>query len=164
MTDDGSSGDGTSDASPSPAAVVDDIDQPVLLFDGVCTLCNTSIRAIVRLDGDGRILFAPLQSEVGAELLDRVGMDEEYFESLVLVEPDEEGWEATTKSTAVLQVCRYLDGPLPLLWPLVYVPGSVRDSLYDVVAEYRYQVFGKKDECPIPPEHIRQRFLERSLA
>lgn len=160
-------GDGSgvsADGDPSPAAVVDTLDQPVLLFDGVCNLCNASVRAIVRLDGEGRIRFAPLQSDVGAELLARVGMDGEYFESLVLVEPAEDGWRARTKSTAVLTLCRYLDGPLPLLWPLVYVPRRLRDGLYDLVADYRYQVFGKKEECPVPSERLREQFVERSLA
>lgn len=148
------------DSDRDPAAIVDGIDRPVLLFDGVCNLCNRSVRTIVRLDRDGEILFAPLQSAVAAELLDRVGLDPDYFDSVVLVE---EG-RAYTKSTAVLRVCRRLDGPVPLLYPLVYLPEPVRDAVYDLVAEYRYRVFGRQDECPVPEERVRERFLERSLA
>ena len=148
------------DAARDPAAVVDDIQRPVLLFDGVCNLCHASIRAIVRLDGEGEILFAPLQSGVGRELLERHGLAADYFDSVVLLEDG----EAYTKSTAVLRVCRHLDGPVPLVYPLIYLPERLRDAVYDFVAEYRYRVFGKKDECSVPEEHVRERFLERSLA
>ncbi len=146
-------------SSKSTAGVVDDIDRPVLLFDGVCNLCHASIRAVVRLDAEGRILFAPLQSEVGSELLERQGLSPDYFDSVILIEGDDH----YTKSTAVLRVCRYLDGPVPLLYPLVYLPRGLRDRIYDLVAEYRYEIFGRKDACSVPEEHVRERFLERSL-
>lgn len=150
----------SSDSDDSPADIVDRIDRPVLLFDGVCNLCHSSIRAIVRLDAEGTVLFAPLQSEIGRELLDRQGLSRDYFDSVVLVEGDEH----YTKSTAALRVCRYLDGPVPLVYPLVFLPQRFRDWVYDIVAEYRYEVFGTKDECSVPEEHVRERFLERSLA
>jgi len=151
---------GAASADRDPATVVDGIDRPVLLFDGVCNLCHAGIRAIVRLDAEGEILFAPLQSDVGRELLDRQGLSTDYFDSMVLVEGDSH----YTKSTAVLRVCRYLDGPFPLVYPLVYLPRRLRDTVYDLVAEYRYGVFGRKDECTVPEPHVRERFLERSLA
>jgi predicted DCC family thiol-disulfide oxidoreductase YuxK len=111
------------------------------------------------------VLFAPLQSDVGTELLDRSGMDADYFDSVVLVERDEDGeWQAYTKSTAVLRTCRYLDGPVPLAYPLVYVPERLRNVAYDLVADYRYRIFGRKDECTVPEPEVRERFLERSLA
>ena len=147
------------DTDRDPAEIVDDIDRPVLLFDGVCNLCHGTIRAIVKLDAEGKILFAPLQSDVGTELLSRIGLDADYFDSVVLIEAG----EAYTKSTAVLRTCRYLDGPVPLLYPLVYVPERVRDLAYDLVAKYRYRIFGKKDECTVPDPEIRRRFVERSL-
>ena len=158
--------DAPTDSDRSPAAIVDGIDRPVLLFDGVCNLCNASIRAIVRLDAEGEILFAPLQSDVATELLDRVGMDRDYFDSVVLVEgpTGTDEWETYTKSDAIFRVCRKLDGPVPLVYPLVYLPKRLRDGVYDVVALHRYQVFGKQVECPVPPDHIRRRFVERSLA
>jgi predicted DCC family thiol-disulfide oxidoreductase YuxK len=152
------------DTDRPPSDIVDDIDRPVLLFDGVCNLCHGTIRAIVKLDAEGEILFAPLQSDVGTELLDRLGMDADYFDSVVLVERDADEWTAYTKSTAVLRTCRYLDGPVPLLYPLVYVPERVRDVAYDLVAKYRYRIFGKKDACTVPDPAIRRRFVERSLA
>ena len=142
-----------------PAEIADSIDRPVLLFDGVCNLCNASLRAIVRLDGEGEIRFAPLQSDIAAELLERAGMDADYFDSVVLVEDG----TAYTKSEAILRVCRKLDGPVPLVYPLRYLPKRLRDGAYDLLADYRYRVFGKKAECPIPPAPLRERFVERSL-
>ena len=139
---------------------VEDVDRPVLLYDGVCNLCNWSIRAIVRLDAEGEILFAPLKSVVGRELLERAGLEADYFDSLVLVEDG----AAYTKSTAVLRVCRRLDGPVPLLYPLVYLPERLRDRAYDLLAEYRYRIFGRKETCPVPAERVRERFVERMLA
>lgn len=168
----GTTSDAAADTDRPPEAIVDDIDRPVLLFDGVCNLCHGTIRAIVKLDEDGEFLFAPLQSDVGTELLDRAGMDPDYFDSVVLVEPrgtpsgsrDGGDWEVYTKSTAILRVCRRLDGPVPLLYPLIHVPEDVRDTAYDLVGEYRYRIFGTKDECEVPEPEIRRRFLERSLA
>jgi len=147
------------DSTRDPAAIVDDIDRPVLLFDGVCNLCNGAVRFIVRFDREGTFRFAPLQSPVGRELLDRHDLPTEGFETFVLVEGD----TAYTKSTAALRVARRLDGPWPLLYPLVYVPERVRDAVYDFVAARRYRAFGRTDECQVPPPEIRERFAERSL-
>jgi predicted DCC family thiol-disulfide oxidoreductase YuxK len=169
--DDGTDAGDALDDDRAPAEVVDDIDRPVLLFDGVCNLCNGTIRAVVRLDRDGAVLFAPLQSDVGEELLERVALSTEYFDSVVLAEPpgtgaatQKGGWTASTKSEAVLRVCRWLDGPVPLLSVLAYLPEDLRDGVYDLVAEHRYRIFGRQDECPIPDERTRERFVERSLA
>ncbi|WP_136716111.1 thiol-disulfide oxidoreductase DCC family protein [Halorientalis salina] len=144
-----------------PAAIVDDLDRPVLLFDGVCNLCNGFVRFIVRFDAAGTVRFAPLQSAVADELLDRYDLEPEGegFETVVLIEDG----EAYTKSTAALRVARRLDGPWPLAYPLVYLPERFRNGVYDLVARYRYRVFGRKDECPMPDPELRERFVERSL-
>ncbi|WP_226010612.1 thiol-disulfide oxidoreductase DCC family protein [Halomicrobium salinisoli] len=146
-------------ADRDPAAVVDDVDRPVLLFDGVCNLCNALVRFVVRFDAEGRFLFAPLQSDVGREFLRRHGRPTEDFDTMVLVE-DGECYE---KSTAALRTFRYLDGPWPLLYPMSYLPVGLRDRVYDLVAENRYRIFGKKEECPVPEPEIRERFANRTL-
>ncbi|MFB6179733.1 MAG: thiol-disulfide oxidoreductase DCC family protein [Halorientalis sp.] len=151
----------TGESTRDPAAVVDDLDQPVLLFDGVCNLCNGFVRFVVRFDDDGRYRFAPLQSAVAEELLAHYGLDpdDDSFDTVVLVDDG----AVYTKSTAALRVARHLDGPWPLAYPFVYLPESLRDGVYDLVARYRYRVFGRKDECPMPEPELRERFLERSL-
>jgi predicted DCC family thiol-disulfide oxidoreductase YuxK len=142
-----------------PAAVVDDLDQPILLFDGVCNLCNGFVRFVVKFDAAGTFLFAPLQSDVGQALLARHDFATEEFDTVVLVEDG----EYYTKSTAALTVLRQLDGPWPLLYPAIYLPRRVRDRLYEFVADHRYQVFGKKDACPVPEPELRERFATRTL-
>jgi predicted DCC family thiol-disulfide oxidoreductase YuxK len=139
--------------------VVDGVDGPVVLFDGVCNLCNGFVRFVVRFDESGTFQFAPLQSPVGEELLRRHGHPPDEFDSVVLVEGD----GAYTRSTAALRVLRRLDGPWPLLAPLLAVPPSLRDPVYDLVARYRYRLFGRTDECQVPPPAVRERFAERAL-
>lgn len=145
--------------APAPETVVDDLDQPVILFDGVCNLCNGFVRFVVRYDSRGRFAFAPLQSAVGEELLERHGLDTESFDSVVLVDGD----RYYEKSDAALRILGRLDGPWPLAWPFLYLPRFVRDAAYDLVADYRYRIFGKKAECPIPDPEVRERFTERAL-
>ena len=161
-SDSGSTGNGGESGEtgePGPAEVVDDLDHPVLLFDGVCNLCNGFVRFTVKFDAEGTFRFAPLQSPVGQEILDRHDMDTEEFDSVVLVEAE----GVSTHSTAALKVMRELDGPWPLLYPLVYLPKVLRDGVYDLVARYRYRVFGRKESCPMPEPEVRERFTERAL-
>ena len=151
--------DASDDTVGDPEAIIENLDRPVLLFDGVCNLCNGIVRFVIRFDASGEFLFAPLQSDVGQALLDRHGLPTDDFDSFVLVD----GGEYYTKSTAALKTARRLDGPWPLLAPLLSLPEGVRDAVYDFVADHRYQVFGKKDECPVPAPETRERFADRRL-
>jgi len=151
--------DSDTDGSTVDIEVLLDDDHPILLFDGVCNLCNGAVRFIIRFDAAGAFRFAPLQSAVGQALLAHYDRPTEDFDSFVLIEDG----DIATKSTAALRVARRLDGPWPLLYPLIYVPEDVRDRVYDLVAEYRYRVFGRKDECPIPEPEIRDRFADQRL-
>jgi predicted DCC family thiol-disulfide oxidoreductase YuxK len=141
------------------ATLVDDLDSPVVLFDGVCNLCNSFVRLVVRHDEAGVFRFAPLQSDIGQELLERHGLETAEFDSVVLVEAG----ECYTKSTAALRVCRRLDFPLSLLGPFLALPKVVRDPVYDLIATHRYRLFGKSDECQLPDPEVRERFTERAL-
>lgn len=133
-------------------------DHPVVLFDGVCNLCTGAVQFIVPRDADGTLRFAPLQSDVGADLLAECGLDPEARESIVLVEDG----ECFRKSGAALRIAAHLDGAWPLLRHLVVVPRPIRDAVYDVVARYRYDVFGRKDRCMVPSDDLRDRFLATS--
>ncbi|WP_277553346.1 thiol-disulfide oxidoreductase DCC family protein [Halobaculum limi] len=146
-------------ATADPLADVDPERHPVILFDGVCNLCHRSIRFLVRYDHAGVFRFAPLDSPVGQALLREHDLPTADHESFVLI--DSEG--AHQKSTAALRVARGLGLPWSLAWALRAVPRSVRDTLYDLVAEYRYDVFGKKDACEVPEPEVRERFAERAL-
>ena len=128
---------------------------PIVLYDGVCGLCDRSVQLILRNDRRGRFRFAALQSETGRALLEKFGLSPEALDSVVLVE----GAHAWRKSRAALRIARRMDAPWPLLWPLVVVPRPVADFFYNLVAKHRYRIFGKLDACMIPPPEVRARFL-----
>ncbi len=127
----------------------------ILLYDGVCGLCNRTVQWILRRDRDGAMRFAALDSAVGREAL-RLLPTLSGVDSVILLHRD----GAWVKSTAVLELARYVGGTWKLALLGYLLPRPVRDWMYDVVARYRYRVFGRFESCPLPaPEH-RQRFLE----
>lgn len=128
---------------------------PIVLYDGVCGLCDRSVQLILRNDRRGRFRFAALQSQAGRALLEKFGLPPEALDSVVLVEGD----QAWRKSRAALRIARRMDAPWPLLWPLRIVPRPLADWTYDLVAKNRYRIFGKRDACMIPPPEVRARFL-----
>lgn len=130
-------------------------DKPIVLFDGVCNLCNASVNRIIDRDPGDTFRFAALQSEVGRSLAAEHGIDADRLGSLVLIEDG----QAYVRSTAALRIARRLNGPLRLLWPLVIVPAPLRDLVYRLVANNRYRLFGKRDRCRLPTEQDRARFL-----
>jgi predicted DCC family thiol-disulfide oxidoreductase YuxK len=131
-------------------------DRPVLLFDGVCNLCNGLVQWVIERDPEGRFRFAALQSDAGQRLLETHDLPTEDFDTFVLVD----GEEYYTKSTAALRVLRGLGVPYSLLYPAVAVPRFVRDRVYDFVADRRYGWFGKRESCMMPDESLESRFLE----
>lgn len=128
----------------------------IILFDGVCKFCNGSVNVIIRHDKHDRFKFAPLQSAAGIALLKRFDLDTEKMDSFVLID---EG-NVYMKSTAVLRVLRFLGFPYNLLYAGIIVPAALRDQLYNWFAKNRYRWFGKKDQCMVPDERIRKKFLE----
>lgn len=130
-------------------------DHPVLLFDGVCNLCNGLVRFLVRRDPAGRIRYASLQSEAGQALLARAGLPEDP-DTVVLVEGD----RAYTKSAAVVRVAELLGWPYRLLRVARLLPRRLRDAGYDVVAANRYDWFGRRERCMVPDDDVRDRFLD----
>jgi predicted DCC family thiol-disulfide oxidoreductase YuxK len=140
-------------ADPTPA--VAEPGGPVVLFDGVCNLCNGSVRFVVRHDRRGRFRFASLQSEAGQALLRRHGLDPADLFSVVLVD----GGRVTTRSDAALDVARGLGGAWRAAGLLRAVPRPVRDRVYDWVARNRYRWFGRRDACMLPSPELRARFL-----
>lgn len=132
----------------------DDV-RPIIFFDGVCGLCNSSVDFVLRHDRHGRMRFAPLQGETAARLLPAA--DRENLGSLVLW--SEAG--AFRRSAAVVRILWQLGGlwkvPAACLW---LIPGPLRDGGYRVVAALRYRLFGKKETCRLPTPEERGRILE----
>jgi len=129
------------------------MEHPIVLFDGVCNLCNAGVDFIIERDPRARFRFAALQGEAGQQLLGRHRLDD--LDSLVLIE----GNEAHTRSTAALRIARRLASPWNLLAAFLVLPVPVRDFLYDIVARNRYRWFGRRNTCRAPTPELRSRFL-----
>ncbi|KAL8465674.1 hypothetical protein ACS0TY_034957 [Phlomoides rotata] len=120
--------------------------RPIMLFDGVCNLCNGGVKFVRGNDWSRNIRFEALQSEAGKKLLQRSGRAPDDISSVVLVEKD----RAYIKSEAVLKIMEYIDLPFPqLAFFLQFVPLFVRDFAYDNIADNRYNFFGRSDSCDI---------------
>jgi predicted DCC family thiol-disulfide oxidoreductase YuxK len=129
----------------------------IVLFDGVCNLCSSSVRFIAERDRAAFFKFASLQSDAGARLLTEHGITPPNGDptSIVVIE----GGRALVRSTAALHIARHLDGIWKLGLALVIVPRFLRDIVYDFIASHRYRWFGKKDVCMVPTPELRARFL-----
>lgn len=132
------------------------MEKPVLLFDGVCNLCNGTVQFVIKRDKNDYFRFAALQSAYGQNFLGRQNRSTTDFDTFILVEGD----SYATKSTAVLKVFRHLSGLWPVLYVLIVVPKFIRDSIYSLIARTRYRVFGKKESCMVPDKDILSRFVK----
>lgn len=129
--------------------------EPILLFDGVCNLCSSSVQFVLKRNKTENIQFASLQSDVGKQLLQEHGLSHQYIDSLVLLE----NGTAYVKSDAALRVTKHLAGVWRLLLAFLIIPKFIRNPIYDWIARNRYRWFGKKDVCWIPQPQWQSRFL-----
>jgi len=127
----------------------------ILLFDGVCNLCNTSVTFVIQRDKKDLFRFAALQDPAGQQLIEKYQIDPSNTDSIILIEND----KAYVKSTAALKVARHLGGAYPLLYGFMIVPNFIRNWVYDYVAKNRYKWYGKKDSCMIPTPELKSKFL-----
>ena len=132
------------------------MDQPIVLFDGVCNLCNRSVQFIIKHDRKKQFLFAPLQGKSGQEFLKKFGLPATNPNSFVLVE----GERYFSHSTAVLRMFRRLGGGWKLLYAFIIIPPFIRNGIYNWLARNRYKWFGKREECMVPTLELKERFLE----
>ncbi len=130
-------------------------DSPVVLFDGVCNLCNGSVLFIIKRDAQSKLKFASLQSEYGAEQMKRFNLPPSALNSVLLIK----NGRLFQKSNAALEIARMLDGMWPWMYAFKIVPIFIRDFVYDWIAKNRYRWFGKKDECMIPTPQMKARFV-----
>ena len=129
----------------------------LVLFDGVCNLCNSSVNFIIDRDREGYFKFAALQDEAVAPLLERFEVSTDTMESIVLVEA---GW-CYRESTAALRIARRLNRGWPLFYAFIIIPRPARDLVYGWIARNRYRWFGTRDTCRIPTPELRERFKVR---
>ncbi len=133
--------------------------RPVILFDGVCNLCNSAVQWVIERDREGRFDFASLQSDAARRELVKVMTTEEIDElpdSMVLI--DSGG--VHVRSAAALRILRELDSWFLLLRLGVVLPRPIRDAIYNLIARNRYRWFGRRDTCMTPTPDIAARFLD----
>lgn len=127
----------------------------IILFDGVCNLCNGAVQFVIKHDKQKHFKFASLQSNAGQQLLKQYQLPSHNFDSFVLIQNE----KAFTKSTAALMVSKQLAGINKLLYGFIIVPSFIRNGVYNFIAKNRYKWFGKKDICMLPTPDLTSRFL-----
>lgn len=141
--------------TPAAYALPDTSQHPVVLFDGVCNLCNGSVNFILDRDPRGRIHFGALQSPVSMALLDSLHYRGCLMHSVLLVK----NGRVYDRSRAALEIARMLSGGWPLLYGFMILPPFVRNLVYDWIARNRYRWFGKREACRMPTPDLKSRFL-----
>ena len=124
-------------------------DKKIILFDGVCNLCNSSVQYVIKHDKKDIFRFVALQSDLGQKILKHIG--------IVLYEPRISYYY---KSTAALQIARVLSGVFTLARVFTFLPTGISDTIYDYIAKNRYKWYGKKEACMIPTSELKAKFLE----
>lgn len=131
-------------------------DKKIILFDGVCNLCNASVQYVIERDRKDVFRFAALQSDIGAKILKHIGADAKYTDSIVLYEP---GVAYHYKSSAALEIAKDLGGIFSISTIFKIIPNGLRNMIYDYVAKNRYKWYGKQDKCWIPTPELQAKFL-----
>lgn len=131
------------------------MDTPIVLFDGVCNLCNGAVQFIIANDRTDTVKFASLQSEAGKTLLLKYNLPTENFSSFVVIL----NRKVYLRSSASLKLASYLRGLWRLLAVLWIFPRFLRDAVYNLIAKNRYKWFGQKTECMMPTPALKARFL-----
>jgi predicted DCC family thiol-disulfide oxidoreductase YuxK len=130
----------------------------LILFDGVCNLCNNSVLFIIKRDKKNQFLFAPLQSNIGKTIIREFSIDTEKIDSILLYQPIKN--KLHYKSTAALKIAQSLKFPINLMAIFFVIPNIIRDWVYEYIAKNRYKWFGKKDACMIPTPALKAKFLD----
>lgn len=127
----------------------------IILFDGVCNLCNSSVQRVIENDKKNVFKFASLQSEFGQEFLKKNQFSQEKFDSMILIDGD----KFYTQSDAALRIGKELKGIYKFAGSLLWVPKFIRNAVYDFISRNRYNWFGKKESCWLPTPELKQKFL-----
>lgn len=129
----------------------------IILFDGVCNLCNTAVQFVIKHDKKDLFRFVALQSDLGQQITRHIGVDTQNIDSIILYEP---GIAYYIKSEAALEIARHLSGGIAFLTIFKILPTALKDSLYDYIAKNRYKWYGRKESCMIPTLELKAKFLE----
>lgn len=131
-------------------------DKKIILFDGVCNLCNSSVQYIIERDKKDLYRFASLQSDIGQKIQQYLGISDRNIDSIVLYEPNKAYYY---KSGAIIEIAK----EMPYFsWFTIFkwIPTIIRDQVYDYIAKNRYKWYGKQESCWIPTPELKAKFLE----
>jgi predicted DCC family thiol-disulfide oxidoreductase YuxK len=132
-------------------------DKKIILFDGVCNLCNDSVIKVIKYDKKNVFLFTALQSEAGEKILAELGIDTSKIDSIILFDPNKGYY---IKSSAALRIMNEFSGWWKLMQVFRILPAAFNNIFYDWIAKNRYKWFGKKDSCMIPTPELKAKFLD----
>lgn len=127
----------------------------IILFDGVCNLCNSFVQFIIKRDHNAIFKFASLQSDFGQAFLRSKNLNPLELKSVILIDDE----TVYTQSNAALRILKHLDGAWKLGYAFIIIPPFIRNGFYKIVAKYRYKLFGQKDQCMVPTVELKARFL-----
>lgn len=130
--------------------------KPIILFDGVCNLCNGSVLFIIKRDPEAKFSFASLQSSFGQSQLKKFNLPLGELNTIFLIK-DENFFH---KSDAALEIAKGMSGLWPALYIFKIIPSFIRNFVYDLIAKNRYRWFGKQDACMIPTPELKARFID----
>lgn len=132
-------------------------EKQLILFDGVCNLCNSSVVYVIKHDKHDRFRFAPLQSEIGKAVISKFNIDTVKTDSILLYSED---FGLKTKSSAAIAIASKLGFPRNIISIFSIIPSIIRNWFYDFIAKNRYKWYGKKENCMIPTPELKQKFLQ----
>ena len=132
-------------------------DKKIILFDGVCNLCNSSVQYVIKHDKKDVFRFVALQSDLGQKIIKHLGIDTQKTDSIILYQP---GFAYYYKSEAALEIAKHLGGIFYLASLFSILPTSFSNHIYDYIAKNRYKWYGKKETCLIPTKELQAKFLD----
>ena len=130
-------------------------DKKIVLFDGVCNYCNDKVNFIIKNDKHDVFRFVTLQSETGQKIIKYLGINPS-IDSIILYEP---GYAYFIKSEAVFRIIKHLSSSVKLLLFFNFIPTSIKNVFYDIIAKNRYNWYGKKESCMMPTEELKRKFI-----
>ena len=128
----------------------------LILFDGVCNLCNASVQYVIKHDQKDQFRYTALQSDLGQRIMKKFKIDRTSMDSILLYSPEN---GISYKSTAALKIASKLGFPRNVMSVFLIIPAFIRNGVYDYIARNRYKWYGKKEECMIPTAELKSKFL-----
>lgn len=127
----------------------------IILFDGVCNLCNASVNLIIKRDRKDLFRFTTFQSDAGKEIAKKLGIETLVSDTLIVYQYG----KVYTQSTAALTIARRLSGLWPLLYAFIIIPPPLRNAIYNVISRNRYKWFGRRENCMLPTKETLEKFI-----